>query len=74
MWLVWKQTGLFAHYLTVTGIFQPGIDRARQFSSKDMAESMSQIYGGTVRAVNDMVQELSIDKKQRIKEVMRTLN
>lgn len=49
MWIVDKQVGVFTHYLTNSGIFQPGIEKATKFVSEKMAEIMAQKYGGTVR-------------------------
>jgi hypothetical protein len=49
MWLVCKQVGLFVHYLTPEGIFQPGLIRARKFPSLEMAEIMAKKHGGVVR-------------------------
>jgi hypothetical protein len=49
MWIVWKQVGLFTHYLTLSGMFQPGLDKARLYSSKEMAEIMIHKYGGKLR-------------------------
>ena len=49
MWIVEKKVGIFVHYLTPTGKFQPGIEKARKFGSQEMAQTMSNIHGGTVR-------------------------
>jgi hypothetical protein len=48
MWVIAKQVGVFTHYLTSAGVFQPGIDRASKFASKEMAEIMAKKHGGTV--------------------------
>ncbi len=53
MWLVWKKVGLFSHYLTKTGVFQPGMERAWQIKSSEMAEIMANKYGGTVQMLSD---------------------
>ncbi|MBW4622217.1 MAG: hypothetical protein KME17_23040 [Cyanosarcina radialis HA8281-LM2] len=51
MWIVYKQVGVFTHYLNATGQFQPGIERANKFISKEIAETMAKVHGGTVREV-----------------------
>jgi hypothetical protein len=53
MWIVEKKVGIFIHYLTVSGKFQPGIERANKFASKEMAEIMVKVHGGVVRQVNN---------------------
>jgi hypothetical protein len=53
MWIVEKKVGIFTHYLTLSGKFQPGIDKAKHFPSKQMAESMVKVHGGTVRELNE---------------------
>ena len=53
MWIVEKKVGIFTHYLTLSGKFQPGIDKAKHFNSKQMAESMVRVHGGTVREINE---------------------
>jgi hypothetical protein len=52
MWIVYKQVGIFTHYLTLSGKFQPNIERARKFSSKEMAEIMAKKHGAIVRQAN----------------------
>ncbi|HEY9766989.1 MAG TPA: hypothetical protein V6C71_00600 [Coleofasciculaceae cyanobacterium] len=52
MWIVEKKVGIFTHYLTLSGKFQPGIDKAKHFPSKQMAESMVKIHGGVVRQLD----------------------
>jgi hypothetical protein len=49
MWIVCKQVGIFTHYLTVSGTFQPGSEKANQFASQAMAEIMAKKHGGIVR-------------------------
>ncbi len=49
MWIVYKQVGIFTHYLTPSGKFQPVLERASKFPSKEMAESMAKKHGGVVR-------------------------
>ena len=53
MWIVEKKVGIFLHYLTPSGTFQPGKDRANKFASKEMAEIMAKIHGGVVRQHRD---------------------
>jgi hypothetical protein len=53
MWIVEKKVGIFTHYLSLSGKFQPGIDKAKYFNSKQMAESMVKVCGGTVRELKD---------------------
>lgn len=53
MWIVEKKVGIFIHYLTHSGKFQPGIEKANKFSSIQMAEIMAKIHGGTVRQLGD---------------------
>jgi hypothetical protein len=52
MWIVYKQIGIFTHYLTISGIFQPGIEKANRFVSKEMADAMAKTHGGTVRQLD----------------------
>ena len=52
MWIVEKKVGIFTHYLTLSGKFQPGIEKAKHFPSKQMAESMVKVHGGTVLQLN----------------------
>ena len=52
MWIVEKKVGIFIHYLTPSGKFQPGKDRANKFVSLEMAESMAKVHGGVVRQFN----------------------
>ncbi|MGK7896933.1 MAG: hypothetical protein AB4372_25800 [Xenococcus sp. (in: cyanobacteria)] len=40
MWIIEKKVGIFVHYLTLSGRFQPGIEKARQFPSLEMAKVM----------------------------------
>jgi hypothetical protein len=54
MWIVWKQVGLFTHYLTLSGLFQPGLKNARLYSSKEMAEIMAHKYGGKLHYLEAM--------------------
>ncbi len=49
MWIVEKKVGIFVHYLTSSNKFQPGIDKAHKFASKQMAETMAKTRGGIVR-------------------------
>ncbi|WP_175561072.1 hypothetical protein [Hydrococcus rivularis] len=49
MWIVCKQVGLFTHYLTPSGTFQPGLERASKFVSQQMAEIMAKKHGGVAR-------------------------
>jgi hypothetical protein len=51
MWVITKKVGIFTHYLTAAGIFQPGIERANRFASQEMAEIMAKKHGGIVTAV-----------------------
>ncbi len=53
IWIVEKKVGLFVHYLTSNGKFQPGKDRAKLFASKEMAEIMVKIHGGVVRQLHE---------------------
>jgi hypothetical protein len=48
MWIVEKKVGIFVHYLTPSGKFQPGIEKANKFSSQEMAKTMAQIHEGVV--------------------------
>ena len=52
MWIVEKKVGIFVHYLTPSGKFQPGKDRANKFVSFEMAETMAKVHGGVVRQLN----------------------
>lgn len=52
MWIVEKKVGIFTHYLTLSGKFQPGIEKANKFVSKQMAESMAKVHGGVVRQLD----------------------
>lgn len=54
MWVVWKQVGLFTHYLTLAGMFQPGLEKARRYSSQEMAEIMIGKYGGKLHYLEGM--------------------
>lgn len=49
MWIIYKQVGVFTHYLAPGGKFQPSLERASRFPSKEMADIMAKTYGGTVR-------------------------
>ncbi len=51
MWIVSKQVGVFSHYLTTANVFQPGMERANKFVSKEMAEIMAKKYGGVVQSL-----------------------
>lgn len=51
MWIVSKSVGIFTHYLSVGGVFQPIADKASYFPSKEMAESMAKIHGGKVKSL-----------------------
>lgn len=53
MWIVEKKVGIFVHYLTPSGKFQPGKERAHQFASKEMAEIMVKVHGGVVRQLKE---------------------
>ncbi|MGL5806018.1 MAG: hypothetical protein ACRC11_11355 [Xenococcaceae cyanobacterium] len=53
MWIVEKKVGIFIHYLTLKGKFQPGIERANKFANQEMAEIMVKIHGGVVRQLNE---------------------
>ncbi|MEG3439534.1 hypothetical protein V0288_20570 [Pannus brasiliensis CCIBt3594] len=48
MWIISKKVGVFTHYLTNTGTFQPGIERASKFPSKEMADILARKHGGIV--------------------------
>ena len=52
MWIVEKKVDIFTHYLTLSNKFQPGIEKANKFASKQMAESMVKVHGGTVHQLN----------------------
>ena len=43
MWIVEKTVGIFTHYLTSSGKFQPGIERANKFVSFEMALVMARV-------------------------------
>jgi hypothetical protein len=51
-WIVEKKVGIFTHYLTLSGKFQPGIDKAKHFASRQMAEAMVKVHGGIVRQLD----------------------
>ena len=53
MWIVEKKVGIFVHYLTSSGKFQPGIAKANKFLSWEMAKIMAKNHGGVVRQLND---------------------
>ncbi|MDJ0681018.1 MAG: hypothetical protein AB4372_00650 [Xenococcus sp. (in: cyanobacteria)] len=53
MWIVEKKVGIFTHYLTLSGRFQPGMEKAKHFTSKQMAEAMARVQGGVVRQLNE---------------------
>ena len=50
---IWKKVGLFEHYLDATGAFQPRLELAKRYSSKQMADIMAKKHGGLVREVRD---------------------
>ncbi|GAB4237650.1 MAG: hypothetical protein Kow0049_23670 [Stanieria sp.] len=52
MWIIYKQVGLFTHYLDSSGSFQPVLEKARKFPSEQMAEIMAKQHGGLIRKVN----------------------
>ncbi|ELS03602.1 hypothetical protein Xen7305DRAFT_00033260 [Xenococcus sp. PCC 7305] len=52
MYIIEKKVGIFVHYLTLSGKFQPGIEKARQFSSLEMAKVMATTHGGEVRPLS----------------------
>ena len=52
MWIVEKKVGIFTHYLTLSGKFQPGKEKAKHFNSKQMAESMVKVHGGVIRQLD----------------------
>lgn len=52
MWIVEKKVGIFTHYLTYSGNFQPGIEKAKKFPSLEMAKIMATTHGGVVRQLN----------------------
>ena len=52
MWVVCKQVGVFTHYLSASGKFLPGEDKANRFASQEMAKIMAKTHGGTVRQLN----------------------
>lgn len=49
IWIIEKKVGIFTHYLTAPGKFQPGIERAQKFASLEMAKIMAKTHGGVVR-------------------------
>jgi hypothetical protein len=51
MWIVYKQVGIFTHYLTLSGQLQPNLERARKFPSQEMAEIMAKQHGAMVRKI-----------------------
>ena len=53
MWIVEKKVGIFTHYLTLSNKFQPGIEKANKFASKETAEIMAKAHNGTVRQINN---------------------
>ncbi|MDJ0590718.1 MAG: hypothetical protein QNJ72_12075 [Pleurocapsa sp. MO_226.B13] len=53
MWIVEKKVGIFVHYLTPIGKFQPGIEKANKFTSQEMAKTMAKVHGGVVRQLPD---------------------
>ncbi|MGB8703162.1 MAG: hypothetical protein WCD18_27400 [Thermosynechococcaceae cyanobacterium] len=53
MWLIWKQVGVFEHYLTPAGHFQPSLEKAWKLSSQTMAEVMVKKYGGHLRELSN---------------------
>ncbi|VEP15899.1 conserved hypothetical protein [Hyella patelloides LEGE 07179] len=52
MWIVEKKVGIFVHYLTSSGKFQPGIEKANKFVSQEMARTMAKVHGGSIRQLN----------------------
>ena len=52
MWIVEKKVGIFTHYLTLSNKFQPGIEKAKHFPSKQMAEAMVKVHGGVIRQLD----------------------
>ena len=53
MWIVEKKVGIFTHYLTYAGKFQPGIEKANKFVSFEMAKVMAKTHGGVVRQLEN---------------------
>ena len=53
MWIVEKKVGIFTHYLSPSGKFEPGKEKAKYFNSKQMAEAMVRVHGGMVREINE---------------------
>ena len=51
-WIVEKKVGIFIHYLTPSGKFQPGLEKANKFVSWEMAKTMAKVHGGVVRQLN----------------------
>ena len=52
MWIIEKKVGIFTHYLTYSGNFQPGIEKAKKFPSVEMAKIMAKAHGGVVRQIS----------------------
>ena len=52
MWIVEKKVGIFTHYLNLSGEFQPGIEKANKFASKQMASAMVKVHGGVIRQLD----------------------
>jgi hypothetical protein len=48
MWIVYKKVGIYTHYLTASGNFQPGLEKANKFASREMAEIIAKNKGGAV--------------------------
>jgi hypothetical protein len=44
-WIVEKKVGIFTHYLNLSGKFQPGIEKANKFVSKQMAKATVKVHG-----------------------------
>ena len=53
MWIIWKKVGLFEHYLNASGQFQPKLEEAKNFPSKEMADIMAKQKGGMVRSISN---------------------
>ena len=49
VWVIEKKVGIFSHYFISPGKFQPGIEKAKKFASRDMAQIMAKAHGGVVR-------------------------
>ena len=45
--------GIFIHYLTLSGRFQPGIEKAGKLPSLEMAKVMAKTHRGVVRQLNN---------------------